>query len=83
MEKLQRKFIDRVIKYKKILNEVDSSTLEESLENFQKDLLPERELIVWERIAQLYKLNIGKSANYSTEQKKEIFKKILLASFGL
>lgn len=83
MEKLQRKFIDRVIKYKKILREVDSSTLEESLENFQKDLLPERELVVWERIAQLYQLNIGKSTNYSIDQKKKIFKKILLSSLGL
>lgn len=80
-ETLPEGFIKRVIEYKEILKEVDTTTLEETINCFQRDIDPEKELFIWEKIAEIYIENT-ENENYLIEEKKEIFKRILLASLG-
>jgi hypothetical protein len=51
---LPKGFIERVIKYKTTLGEVENSTLEEAVSNFQRDAEPEKELKIWEKITEKY-----------------------------
>ncbi len=74
---LPKGFISRVIRYKEILKEVDTSSLEEALNNFQRDLYPEKELEVWEYIAEEYAKFSEEDLGISLEEKKGIFKAIL------
>lgn len=68
-------FIQRVINYKEKLKEVEGSSLELTIDNFQRDLNPEQELIIWEGIADLYQYNVvGK---WTIERKIELFKDLL------
>ena len=78
-QKLPEGFIERVIKYKITLSEVELSSLEETVNNFQRDVLPEKELVVWEDISRVYQKIIRKNPDLKLHQKKEIFG-ILLSS---
>jgi len=82
-EVLPAGFIDRVIKYKEILKEVETSTLEDTVSNFQRDLDPEKELVVWEKIAFTYKDFVGQYPDYTLEQKMEVFHTVLSHSLGM
>lgn len=75
-------FIVRVQKYKEILSEVELTFLEATISNFQRDLNLERELEIWEKIAEIYKELTEKDENLSLSYKKELYKDILLASFN-
>lgn len=71
-------FITRVQKYKERLEEVERSSIEETLNAFQRDQDPERELEIWETIAEIYTLEVEKKPYISLEQKKDMFKTLLL-----
>jgi hypothetical protein len=75
-------FIVRVQKYKEILREVETSSLEEAINNFQRDWHPERELLIWENIANAYELSSKNNPNWTSEEKKKAFGELLLASLG-
>lgn len=75
-EQLPDGFIARVQEYKEILKEVETSSLEETITNFQRDLFPESELLLWENIAILYQAQIRENPNSSLERKKQIFRDI-------
>jgi hypothetical protein len=81
-EKLPEGFIKRVIEYKKILKEVEQTSLEEAVSNFQRDLNPESELVIWEAIANFYQGKLKDYPKASLEDKKEVFKKALLYTMG-
>ena len=74
-------FIARVIEYKEILKEVELCSLEETVSNFQRDLNPERELVIWEKIANFYKTYIKDKPDLSVSDKKELFGEILTSTF--
>ena len=80
---LPRGFIERVIRYKAVLGEVENSTIEEAVSNFQKDKNPERELKIWEKIAKTYQSFIEKKKISDFAQKQEVFRFILGKSMGL
>lgn len=75
-------FIARVQKYKEILQEVETSSLEEAINNFQRDWHPEKELLIWENIANTYELSSKNNPNWTLEEKKKAFGELLLASLG-
>lgn len=81
-EVLPEGFIKRVIKFKKILKDVEKTSLELTINNFQKDLEPEKEIIVWENIARVYEKTLKKIKNPTLKDKKDLFKKILMQSLG-
>lgn len=68
-------FIQRVINYKEKLKEVEGSSLEQTIDNFQRDLDPEMELRIWEEIADLYQYKVVQK--WSIERKIQLFKELL------
>lgn len=81
-EILPKGFIQRVINYKEILKEVETSSLEKTISNFQRDLYPETELMVWESIASLYDTKSKANPNWSIREKKECFSRLLLSTMS-
>lgn len=75
-------FVERVQKYKEMLKEVETSSIEETLSNFQRDLHPERELIIWENIAHFYKISVKDNPNWTNKDKKKAFGEILISTMG-
>jgi len=72
-------FIVRVQKFKEILREVETSSLEETISNFQRDLYPEEELLIWETIAHSYECVIKNEPELTITKKKDMFRKLLTA----
>lgn len=79
---LPRGFIVRVQKYKEILREVETISLEETVSNFQRDWHPVRELEVWENIAQLYGTEVANNPSWTIEERKHFFGELLTFSLG-
>lgn len=75
-------FVYRVKRYKQILNEVDKTNLEETLNAFKRDLYPTRELEIWESIAKYYSDVVKINPKMKLDQKKELFKKALVWTLG-
>lgn len=73
-------FVERVQKYKEILKEVETSSLEQTLSNFQRDLHPERELLIWEHIAHFYKISLRDNPDWTNKDKKKSFAEILIST---
>ncbi|OGN09586.1 MAG: hypothetical protein A3J46_02395 [Candidatus Yanofskybacteria bacterium RIFCSPHIGHO2_02_FULL_41_11] len=75
-------FIERVRIFKNSLREVETSSLEETVANFQRDLTPEKELLIWEHIASTYDGFVSK-LSLNLDAKKEAFSILLGFSMGL
>lgn len=76
-------FIERVKNFKQVLSEVETSTMEEALDNFQRDADPEKELFLWEHIAKIYQWTIDANTGLTPEQKKEVFALLLSLSMAM
>lgn len=64
------------------LRDVLSPSLKETIENFQRDLRPEREILAWERIVgALYKAQDALGVD-DLETRKQLFKALFLFSLG-
>lgn len=79
-EILPEGFIERVIKYKEILKGVENMSLEETVSNFQRDWNPERELLIWENIAYIYKSKVGKNTELTITEKRKVLSEILIST---
>lgn len=75
-------FIQRVKDFKQAIAEVDKTSLESTLDNFQRDLNPEQELYLWEHIAKMYQWSIVAHSGFSLPQKKEVLSLLLGLSMG-
>ena len=82
-ETLPEGFIERVKNFKQAIAEVETSSLESTLDNFQRDSNPETELYLWEHIAKMYQWTIVANAGLSLPQKKEVFSVLLQLSMGM
>jgi len=95
---LSDKQISRITSFQEILKEVNTIPLEETIENFQRDVNPDKEIKIWEHIAKVYQiineehkeLNIDKKTDIynlllyrSMMPKEEIFKQIKLKSLSI
>lgn len=80
---LPKGFIERVIKYKATLGEVESSTIEEAVSNFQRDAEPEKELKIWEKITEAYQSLIKVNNIIDFTERRDIFRTLLGKSMGL
>ena len=74
---LPEDFIRRVKAMKAILAEVETGSLAETLDDFKRDAHPERELLIWERIASTYELFVSHEAIKDMPTKKEILSVLL------
>jgi hypothetical protein len=73
--------VGRVRNLQLALDEVYPSSLEEWLEDFRRDVHPEREVLWWERLAQSY-LEYRSSRELSVEQRQAAFRVLLNLSMG-
>ena len=79
-EVLPEGFIFRVQRYKEKLKEVETISLEETISNFQRDLHPERELRIWEVIAEQYEAETKANPNWTLKKKKDYLGKLLFST---
>jgi hypothetical protein len=78
---LSPKQMERIYKLRDTLAEVEPSPVEKWIDNFKRDLNPDNELAVWERIAAGYMRYCSKRT-LSTEAKKDVFQLLLLRSMA-
>lgn len=76
-------FIERVKNFKQVLAEVEKTSLDSTLENFQRDEDPETELLIWEHIASIYQWSVVANEGLSVEQKKEVLSILLSLSMDM
>ncbi len=69
----------RVQRVQKVFSEVDPSPIEKWVEDFRRDLNPERELGLWESMATAYE-TFTTSKTLALDGKKEVFQVVLLRS---
>ena len=79
---LPKKLIERIKLFKGILAEVETSSLEETITNFKRDLYPENEIRIWEKITKYYQSFITENKIEDLAIQKEVFKTILATSMG-
>ena len=82
MTSLPESFIERVKGFKNTLRDVETSTVEEALTNFQKDRNPESELELWECMALAYQDFNETNPNLTLEEKKDVLRVLLQLSCG-
>lgn len=80
---LPEELIKRIKDYKEILAEVEKIPLEQTINNFQRDMHPEREIQIWEHIAKVYKSFISENSITDIDTKKEVYSVALIASTGM
>lgn len=81
-EVLPEGFIVRVQKFKEILKEVETFSLEETISNFQRDHNPEKELAIWEHIASKYSECLSNNPEMDADQRRQIYSVILKSTMG-
>ena len=75
--------IGRIQAFKKILVDVDTTTLETAVDNFRRDQHPENEVEVWERIAKMYELFLAHNPTDDLAAKTEVYRVLVGASMGM
>jgi Sec-independent protein translocase protein TatA len=79
---LPRDFIKRIKAFKKILSDIDSVPIEQTIDNFKRDADPESELVIWERIASTFQMYLSHNPTADSAIRKRIFAVLLSASMG-
>ena len=80
---LSDEFIKRIKTFKEILVDVEKISLEKTIDSFQRDMHPEREIRIWEHIAKVYQSYISEKNITDLAIKKEVFSVILRTSMGM
>lgn len=70
----------RISIIQQVLMEVNDTSLEETLNNFRKDLNPDSEIEIWEAIAGAYQQTLRQKPAASLEEKQEVYRLLLLRS---
>ena len=78
-EQLSREQLERIAKLHRIFSEVDSSPLEKWIDNFKRDMDPDSELALWERMAKAY-AGYCSRRNLSLDAKQDVYQVLLLRS---
>src|SRR5262245_2044813 len=80
-QELSPKQMERIYKLRDALAEVERSPIEKWVDNFKRDADPDRELSVWEKIADGYTRYCSKRP-LSIEAKEDVFQLLLLRSMA-
>tara|TARA_Y100000310_G_scaffold336568_1_gene421485 strand:- start:803 stop:1222 length:420 start_codon:yes stop_codon:yes gene_type:complete len=80
--KFSEDFIEKTKYLHKVFNEVSPSTLERWLDDFDRDMNPEKELAIWMHMAKTYEEVIKEFPN-ELNTRKGIFQVLLNASSGM
>ena len=77
---LPENLIERIKAFKSKLVEVELIPLEKTIDNFRRDKNPEKEISMWETIAEVYEAYVSSHVGVSLEEKIEVYKVALMAS---
>lgn len=80
---LPAEMIERIKNFKEILGDVDRATLDETIDNFKRDMHPDKEVKIWEHIAGVYNTYISEKSITDFATRREIFSVILRLSMGM
>jgi hypothetical protein len=80
-EELSAEQLRRIEHLHELLAEVDPSSLETWTDNFKRDMHPDKEIAVWERIAKAY-TNYTSQRKLSLDAKKDVLQTLLVASMS-
>jgi hypothetical protein len=80
-QELNPKQMERIYKLRGVLAEVERSPIEKWVENFKQDANPDKELTVWEKIADSYTRYCARKP-LSREAKEDVFQLLLLRSMA-
>jgi hypothetical protein len=76
-------FIERIRAFKAILTDVDGASLDQTIDNFKRDIHPESELVIWERIASTFEAYLARNPTTDRATRKEILSVLLGISTGI
>jgi hypothetical protein len=71
----------RIESLQKVFFEVDGQTLDQWVDNFKRDVNPDRELAVWERMAKAYDGYCSRR-DLTLDAKREVYRIVLLRSMA-
>ncbi|MBO0857830.1 MAG: hypothetical protein J2P21_05125 [Chloracidobacterium sp.] len=80
-QSLNHRQMERIYKLRDTLAEVERSPIEKWIDDFKRDLNPDKELAVWERIADGYARYCSRRP-LSIEAKEDVFQLLLLRSMA-
>lgn len=80
---LTKKLVNRIVTYKLKLKEVETISMKETIQNFERDLSPEREVSVWEQIADMYVEGCNSNPNWKLSDKKQHYRTVFGRSLGI
>ena len=75
--------VKRIVIFKETLGDVDTVSLEKTIDAFKRDINPETELAIWERIASTFKTYLAHNPTNDPLNRKEVFTVIMGASMGM
>ncbi len=80
---LSADLVDRIKKYRAILAEVDPpAPLEEVINDFRRDVHPEREIAIWEKLAAFYQAAVSQNPAMRLKKKRKLFERLLHESLN-
>jgi len=71
--------LERLRKIHRTLVEVDPSSFEKMVDDFKRDLDPEREILIWEQIASAYE-SYCSTTSLTLAEKRDVFRVLLIRS---
>ena len=80
-ETLPDEIVERIKVVQTVFAEVDPTPLEEWIENFKRDMNPDRELVIWEAMAAAY-TSYNADRDMSLDKRKELFRILLIRSMS-
>ena len=80
-ESLTPEQMTRIRRLQAVFAEVDGQSVEQWVDNFKRDFHPDRELAVWEKMADAYTRYCSKRT-LSPEAKQDVFKVVLMRSMA-
>lgn len=79
-ESLPPELVERIKKIQALLAEVDPTPLDKVIEDFRRDLHPEREVAIWEKIAADYQQALSEQPAMTITEKKQLLGRLITTS---
>jgi len=75
--------IARITAFKAMLGDVDTASVERTVDSFKRDANPDIELVIWERIASTFQMYLFRNPTIDLAVRKEVFAVLVGASMGV
>ncbi len=74
--------VDRIKAFRAILREHTPPSLEVALEDFRRDVAPDREVAIWERVAQVYAEELEDRPEADAQERGLLYRVLLMCSMS-